>query len=149
MKIMIKAGLVVGLVLGVISIGFGQEAQEKSAEKIRRTSQMKEVQGEITWMSKSYIAIVFQRNDAGKSEEEILLPIDKETNLVHLRTLGDLARGDTVRVKYEEVVEEDAQGRRLNRLAKAISFVRKGNQKPIQAVTVEAPGKGSQILKTE
>ncbi len=149
MKIMIKAGLVVGLVLGLAVMGFGQEAKEKGVEKIRRSSQMKEVQGEITWMSKSYIAIVFQRNDAGKSEEEILLPLDKETNLVHLRTLGDLARGDTVRIQYEEEIEEGEAGRKETRKAKVISFVRKGNQKPIPAVTVEAPGKESQVLKSE
>jgi hypothetical protein len=89
---------------------------------------MKEVQGEVTWVGKNRIAVVYA--ESGTSESEILLPFDKDVKLEHIQQLGQIAQGDIVRIQYEEVVEESAQGRKEERKAKVISFVRSGLRAP-------------------
>lgn len=129
---------------------FAQEAQQ---QKAKVPSVMKELQGEVTWIRKDRIAIVYNRDTAAGSEDEILLPIDEKVGLEYIRSVSNISVGDTVYLQIEESVEQGPDGPRLTKKVKKISLVRKGNQKPIPATTVESPTEAAieegRILQSE
>lgn len=98
----------------------------------------------MSWVGKDRIAVVYA--SSGTSEAEILLPFDKNVKLEHIQQLSQIATGDTVRIYYEEVVEEGEQGRKEERKAKVISFVRPGARKP-RPVAVDEDESG--LLRSE
>jgi len=120
-----------------IFMGAGLAKEEKSKGQIgpKRTSVKKELQGEVTWISKTgdRIAIVYNRDEASRSEQEILLPIDKNTVLQHKKNLDEIKAGDTVSIQYEEVTEETPEGIKSKRMAKTIYFIRAAQKKPVSA----------------
>lgn len=115
--------------------------------------QSKEIQGEVTWIGKDKIAIVYKKDVEHRSEEEIVLPIDKKVSLQHLKSISDVAAGDTVYLLFEESTEEGPGGPKLSRIVKKIGFIRKGQKKPIPALTPETPLKKDEeegwILKSQ
>lgn len=80
--------------------------------------------GEVSAISKDFIAIVYNRNLEKGSEEEIALPIAKNVIIEHKKSLDQIAVGDTVYVEFDEVSEQTDNGERTKRIAGAISFVR-------------------------
>ena len=92
----------------------------------------KEVEGQVTWIGKDKIAITYLRDDAEKTEYEILLPYNPKGLVVERkRNLGEIAVGDTVRAQYYEESYEYPDGRKEGRLkTKVISFVRPAPIKP-------------------
>jgi len=131
----IPSVLTVALVFILMGAGLAKEELPKGPAGSKRTSVKKELQGEVTWISKTgdRIAIVFSRDEASRSEQEILLPVDKNTVLHHKTSIGDINIGDTVSIQYEEVTEESAEGVNSKRTAKAIYFVRAAQKKPVPA----------------
>ena len=97
-------------------------AQEKTARKAARTINV--ISGEVSAISKDFIAIVYGRNAAKGSEEEIALPIAKDVIIEHKKNLSEIGAGDTVDVEYEEISEETKEGTKSKRVAKVVSFVR-------------------------
>jgi len=144
----LKTGLAVVLVLGLVGAVFAQGNKDT-----KTYSTMKEVQGEVTWVRKDKIAIVYKKDVEYGSEEEILLPIDKDIRLAHLKSISDVAAGDMVYIQFEELTEEGVDGPKLSRTAKKISFIKKGTKKPIPTVTteppLEKPEEESQILRSQ
>jgi hypothetical protein len=119
-------------------------AQEKGQQKgkVKTTSTMKEIEGEISGMTKRSISIVYGRDNAKGIEYEMLLPFAKEgVKVEHKKNLSEFAQGDTVRVSYEEVIEENEQGeKKEGRRAKIISFIRAAEKKSeSQALVSEEP----------
>jgi hypothetical protein len=133
---LVKMGLAIVLVFGLAELGFSQE--EKDKEKVKTTSVMKEVEGEVTWIGQNKIAILYRVDEAKGEEYEILLPLDeKDLTFVHKKNLGEIGKGDTVNVQYEEITEEGEEGRKTDRKAKVISFVKAGVKQPASAAEVE------------
>jgi len=119
-------------------------AQEKGGQKsqVKTTSTMKEVQGEISGITKRSISIVYGRDNAKGIEYEMLLPFTKESIKVeHKKNLNEFFQGDTVKVSYEESIEENAQGeKKEDRRAKVISFIKAAPKKTeSQALVSEEP----------
>ena len=102
-------------------------AQERKPRKVAETK--KTLQGEVVYLSKDYISIVYSR--ANGIENEILLPIDKNLKLEHLRSLANLKVGDTVAVEFMETTEQDQQGSRKKiRAGTVVTFIRPAQPKP-------------------
>ena len=116
--------------LGPLSLALAQQPKAQAKEAPGHASTLKELQGEVTWISKAKdrIAIVFQRQGGG--EEEILLPIGKDVQLQHIKSLDELKVADVVSIQFEESNELGPDGPRTTRKAKAIIFVRPGLKKP-------------------
>lgn len=114
------------LALSIMSIGLCvtvvAPAQREGTKKIGRV--IKGISGEVSAISKDFIAIVFRRDEAKGAEEEIALPIAKDVIIEHKKSLSEIGVGDTVNVEFEEVTEEAAGGSQSKRVAKVISFVR-------------------------
>ena len=127
-------------------------AQEKKDDgKVTRTRVMKEVQGEITSISKRGISILFNRDEVNGQEDEIMIPMDpKKVQLDHIQQLSQLAIGDIVRVQFEQ---EDTVGQgkdKTNFRATLISFVRKGKPKPVaQSQTEPQNNQGLGVLDSK
>jgi len=132
-----------------ISLGvcaFSQEAKQE----VLPAGKLKIMQGEVTWIGRERIAVVYKKAADGKSEEEMLLPFDKNVELEHLRSLSDISTGDIVSIVFEESTEEGLDGPRLTRKVKKIGYIRKGKkigigEKEEQAVKQEE----TQVLRSE
>ncbi|KPK97834.1 MAG: hypothetical protein AMJ95_07150 [Omnitrophica WOR_2 bacterium SM23_72] len=92
-------------------------------EKVKETKTMKEVQGEVTWVKQDKISIVYNTDESKGMDYEILLPVDKDTKLVHLKSIEQIKIGDRVRILYEEKTQESAGEVRSYRRAKVITFI--------------------------
>jgi hypothetical protein len=105
---------------------------QEDKEKSKTTSEMKEVEGAVTWIGQNKIAILYRIDEAKGEEYEILLPLDeKDLTFVHKKNLAEIGKGDTVNVQYEEITEEGQEGKRTDRKAKIITFVKTGVKKEI------------------
>jgi hypothetical protein len=124
-----------------------ESLSQEPKQKARQTSTMQELQGEITWVKKDKIAIVYRTDETGKVDSEILLPVDKDVKLVHIKSTEQLSVGDVVSIQFEEATDETLEGPKTTRKVKAMIFVRFGAKKPIEA-TPQAPAQ-SQVLGSE
>jgi len=126
-----RINLIVSLIIILSLFCFIEICQaEKDKGIIKTTTLDKTVQGEISWIGKDYIAIIYQKDEKKGKEYEILLPIDADIQLLHKSNLDQLSVGDTVRVQFEELTEEYKEGARKERKAKVISFVKPAVKKP-------------------
>lgn len=85
---------------------------------------IKGISGEVSAISKDFIAIVYRRDAAKGTEEEIALPIAKDVIIEHKKNLSEIGVGDMVDVEFEEVTEDTGEGPKSRRAAKVISFLR-------------------------
>ncbi|MDD5584483.1 MAG: hypothetical protein PHV55_05480 [Candidatus Omnitrophica bacterium] len=101
----------------------------------------KSIQGEVTWIGKNKIAVVYSRGEG--SEEEMLLPFDGNVTLERVSDLSQIQQGDTVYIQYEETTQETKEGASQSvAKANAISFVRPGTRKPVQAQSSGSDSEG-------
>lgn len=112
--------IIVILVVMSFTLGFNEILLAQGKAKAKR----KGITGEVSAISKDFIAIVYDRNVGKGSEEEICLPIAKNVIIEHKKSLDQIAVGDTVYVEFDEVSEQTDSGERTKRIAGAISFVR-------------------------
>jgi hypothetical protein len=135
----------IGFLVLASTIGFAQEAKPKAPKELKRFSEMKEIQGEVVWIKPGRaIAIVYQRDIENHTEEEILLPLDKDVELEHKKDISQISVGDTVTVQYEEITEEKEAETRQMRKAKKIIFVKPAVKKPVTTQPEE-----EKVLKSE
>ncbi len=113
----------------VLTAGRAISVQATEQKESKQRVELKEVQGRISWLRKDMIAIVYAATET--SEEEILLPLSKDTRLLHLKSLEQLRVGDVVSIQYEEITEETPEGPRVNLVAKTVIFVRPARPKAL------------------
>lgn len=118
-------------------------AEEKRVDKlVGKKVAMKEVSGEVTWIGKKYIAILYQQDLQKGEEDEILLPFDNnDIKLEHKKNLSEISKGDTVSVQYEEETSRyDSNREEVKRKAKVVSFMRAAVKKPESSVLQSEEG---------
>ncbi len=123
-----------------IAIAPAQEGEKGTKDKkVKIASEVKEIQGEISWIDDKHIAIVYNRDPEKGVENEIMLPIDESIRLEHKKSLSEMVPGDTVRIKYQQDIEEDREGNKSeSRKAAVISFVKPAVKKPVTALPAES-----------
>lgn len=126
---------------------------EEAAAAAAAARKTREVQGEITWVKKDMIAVVFGKNSAGASEEEMLLPIAKDVKLQRIAAVTDLKAGDTVYLQFEVIMEEVDGIERPTKTVNKITLVRKGLKKPTLSEAAkaaeQAAEQGTEVFKSE
>ena len=95
----------------------------------------KRVAGEVSGITKNFIAIVYSRDKERHTEEEIALPIAKGVKLVNIKSLNDIRVGDTMEVifvdtqeRYQERKEDgsiEEKTKVVKREAVTIRFIRR------------------------
>ena len=80
-------------------------------------------------MNDKYIAISYNRDLVKGTEDEMLLPIDRNIGLEHKQGIDEIKAGDLVRVSYDEETEEDEKGEKETAKARVISFIKAGAKK--------------------
>ena len=113
--------IILGLVLFYLAAAL--EAGERDEEGIE-TVVVKEVSGEVYALNRNRITLIYSRDEEKGVEYEILLPFDKDVELVHKRSLDEIKIGDTVGVKYEETTIEYKDKKSFRRKAKEIRFIK-------------------------
>lgn len=122
--------------LCAVALAFAQDKEAKKAGGV-----IKGISGEVSAISKDFIAIVYRRDEAKGTEEEVALPIAKDVIIEHKKSLAEIGAGDMVNVEFEEVAEETDQGPRSKRVAKVISFLRAAPKpKPESSALVSGQG---------
>jgi hypothetical protein len=124
-------GTLVSLVfcLSLIGSGFCQDAakDEKKKEPVVK-SDAKQVQGEVSYITKRSISLVTSRDKDTGDENEILLPYNNKLVIEHKKSLSEIQTGDIVAVKYldETIDYGDRQENKI--LAKVLTFISPANQ---------------------
>lgn len=114
--------LSVSALAAVCCVASGAAAAMKHAdEQVER----KTVTGQVVSITPGMISIEYARTET--ASKEILIPLDEETQLSHLRGLEDIREGDRVAVEHRETHTENDEGKWLNfkRVATKISLVRR------------------------
>ncbi|MBU0503003.1 MAG: hypothetical protein ABH882_04865 [Candidatus Omnitrophota bacterium] len=118
------------MIIGLIGTAWAQQKQAKK-DKVITTSTLKAVEGEISALTKNYIAIAYDKDIEKGTENEMSFPFDPKTMLLyHKRSLAELNAGDRVLVQYEEVKEESRQGNSIVNKAKSITFIKPAPKEP-------------------
>lgn len=127
----IKSITMIKILLAAIIIAFSFNNSLFAQGKDKR----KAITGEVSAISKDFIAIVYNRNQERGSEEEIALPLAKNVIIEHKKSLSEIAVGDMVSVEFEEMSESDERGgERTKRTARVLSFVRAAPKKTESAI---------------
>mgnify|MGYP001608749020 CR=1 FL=1 len=95
------------------------------------------ISGEVSAVSKDFIAVVYRSDKAKGSEEEIALPVANDAVVEHKQSLSQIGIGDMVDVEYEEYTEETPDGPKSKRVAVAVRFLRAAPKQP-EPFTFEA-----------
>ncbi len=120
-----KTYLFLALVMVMISVNSGICAHEADKGKDKKEpvvkSVLKEVEGEISSLTKRSISIVYERDTVKGEEFEILLPFDPaDIKLEHKKSLSEIGPGDTVLVQYTEDTSD--YGDRLETKIKVVTI---------------------------
>lgn len=122
------------VIILIISVGIfiissmAQAEDEKRIAVVRAVSN--EVEGEVSAVSKDYIAVVYSQDAQKGIEYEISFPIDGSITLEHLKSASHISVGDRVRITFEEQLVKDEEKQITRRKPKKISFVRPAVKKP-------------------
>lgn len=133
MKTFILAAVACASIMIMTNTAFAQEKKNEAKEqKVQVASVDKEVEGTISAVSPTGIAVVYKKDQAKGEEEEVFVPIEQgKVRLIHKKNLSEIGVGDTVKVLFSEVTEqvEDQQAKRLK--ISAITFLKKAEIKPV------------------
>ena len=104
-----KTYLLLALVIAMVSVSSAAFAQGSGKDKGKDkkepvvNSVFKEVQGEVSSLTRRSISVVYSRDEAKGEESETLLPFDSKTvKLEHKNSLSEISIGDIVLVQYTE-----------------------------------------------
>ena len=111
--------------------GISQAKQEEEVVSVK----LKQVQGEISAITKDFIAVVYKQDKKNDREYEMALPIGKDVRLVHKKRLDEIKEGDIVAIQYEEKITryKDYKGEEKEhsqRRAKLIKFLKPAEARP-------------------
>jgi len=127
--------LIAGLCfLGMVTAGVAYAADDENKRKVVS----KNVIGIVDYIDSRHINIVYARDEKTKADYEIGFRLNEDIELLHIRELGRLKRGDKVKLIYDEIqekyeaVNEDgsiAQKTKVSgREARSIVFIRSANR---------------------
>jgi hypothetical protein len=112
--------------VGVSTALFAQEQKLNTTDAAQptKTVQSKEVEGTVSGMSNSFIAVLYGRSEQGIAQE-MAFQLTNKVNILHKNSLKDISVGDTVKVIYEETAERKVDGSlSYKRAVKQIVFLR-------------------------
>lgn len=117
---------------GLICSVNAAEKSTETKEEPKKITVEKTLNGEVSGISPNFIAILYGQDK--KTSYEMALVMDKNTKVEHKNSLKEIAAGDIVSVRYEEITqvfkqrtekgEEKDVVKVLGRLVKVVSFVR-------------------------
>lgn len=124
-----RISLILVLIFGLCAVSFAQTQKDKPKKEVPLvTKTTKEIQGEVSYINKNFISVIYKRQ--GTTEYEMMFPLDNKIKLVHKQSLGQIVAGDTVSVEYDETLTATKDAKGVERKAKVIYFVRSGSRKP-------------------
>ena len=125
------------LIFSVLLLFTGGAVFAAADEQVKREVFTKSISGEVSGISKNFIAVVYGQND--KESLELALQMDKSTRGSQ-RKLSEIKVGDIVSVTYEEVVEtkKGEQPKVIRRLAKVVEFRRAAAVAPEEGSALES-----------
>ena len=137
-RLLYAASIITGIGLFSFSFSFAEQSEIQNQKRA-----IKGISGEVSAISKDFIAVVYRNDQTKGSEEEIALPIAKYATVEHKRSLSEIVPGDLVDVEFEEYTEETPQGSRSKRVAVVVRFLKAGN-KPAEIFTFSGEEKEAQ-----
>jgi hypothetical protein len=127
-KKILSAGLLVLLCVGIFGMAFAQEVKEEKG--VKKATNVKEIEGEVSAVNKNGIAVVYKRDLTKGTEYEIFLPLDDKVKIAHKRKIDEISVGDIVKVQYDEITEEAREGPRKTLKGVTVTFLKPAPKKP-------------------
>ena len=125
----IKIAFLFFLLAGLLGVALAQDAGDNKKQKEPAIKlEVKEAQGEVSYITKRSISLVTSRDSQKGEETEILLPYGKDLVVEHKKNLSEIQTGDIVKVKYtDEIIDYgDKQENKIE--AKVITFMNPASQ---------------------
>jgi hypothetical protein len=114
----------------------------------------KEVEGVVSGLSSRFIAVEVGFNSEGGAMKEMAFNIDKNVTVSHKTSLSDIKMGDTVKLSYGEIYNEQ-NGERVyvRRQLLTVIFLKAAEAAPdtegkLQSATAASSDNGSDTLKS-
>jgi hypothetical protein len=102
----------------------GQKQDNAGTAQPTKNVQTKEVEGTVSGLSASFIAVVYGRSEEGIAQE-MAFTLNDKVRIAHKNSLKDIGVGDSVKVIYEETIEKKQEGSQSSKRAvKQIVFLR-------------------------
>jgi hypothetical protein len=115
------------MALFTAALSIPASAQDKDKEKNKAEPVInltaKEVQGEVSYITKRSISLVTSRNKESGEETEILLPYGKNLVIEHKKNLSEIQSGDVIKVKYTEESIDYGDRQEIKIEAKVVTFM--------------------------
>ena len=102
-------------------------AQEQENKEVKKA--VKKITGQVSFINKDFISIIYKREDDHSKEYEMVMYIDRDVILRNIRDrdLENLNEQDVVQIEYVQIDTEQSS----KRVAKRIRFVR-GRKAPLK-----------------
>lgn len=119
------------VMIGILVLCFIPAALAALEEESRTTVVVKEMKGEVSGISSSFIAILYGQDK--NTSYEMAFTMDKNVKLEDKKSLKEIEPRDIVTVSYEETsetkkVDDKEVTRVMSRVVKRIRFVRAGTK---------------------
>jgi hypothetical protein len=115
------------LILIGLHCAFAQEAKQAP----KREVVPKTVTGVVSGISYNFIAVMYGHDAKGEVAREMAFNVDKNVRIEHKPGIKDIKAGDTVTVAYDEITVTAPDGSKaVQRITKAIAFLRQGQNRP-------------------
>jgi len=122
-----RIGLAGIFILGLAAAALAQTQPVKAEEKT--VTEAKEVEGVVSGISGSFIAIVYGENK--EASLEMAFDLNKNVKVGHKKSLSEIGMGDTVKIDYDQITKTRDDGKKISwRVARMVSFLRKADKKP-------------------
>ncbi len=122
-KLILFVAAFLSLSLSSASLAADEHAHEKKKEPVIK-SEVKEVQGELVYLGKNFISLVYERDANTGAEKEIRIDLDPgNVTLEHLRSLQQLNTGDTIYVQYIDETRDYGNTKKNTIRAAVIRFI--------------------------
>lgn len=106
-----------------------EQSENKAEERNVIRTELKEITGQVSAISKDYIAVIYQTGKNSENERGIY--IEGIPALEHVKDLGQIQTGDSVTVEYAVATEKDKDDNESARhVVKKIIFIKKAPPLP-------------------
>ncbi len=118
------------LILSVLVFAHMAFAQNEAKAPVRMGA-TKVIEGEVSAITKDGVAVVYHRDTAKGTEDEVFIPLDSSIQLVHKRSISEIKVGDIVSIQYYEQIKEGKKNEPGNKFkGTVLTFLKPAVKKP-------------------
>ncbi|TBR20046.1 hypothetical protein EPO66_00335 [bacterium] len=126
-----KRNLLINLLILSVLVFAHMAFAQNEAKAPARMGATKVIEGEVSAITKDGVAVVYHRDTAKGTEDEVFIPLDNSVQLVHKRSISEIKTGDIVSIQYYEQIKEGKKNEPGNKFkGTVLTFLKPAAKKP-------------------